>query len=414
MSDEENKQLQVLLELYNKEECAKIEGTPPDDGYSYCNRSWDMFGCWNYTRAGTTMVKPCPSLPGFNINRMAYKNCTENGSWYVDPTTNREMANYSECRMNTEILKNISDNLTKEHRHIYISLVGYSISIAMLTISLFILFKFRQLRCDRITLHKNLFISYLLTGVSNILYNVLVTLDGDVVHQQPIWCVALHVITSYCIVCNFAWMFCEGIYLHTIMVKAFTTGKWLIICCTIIGWACPVVLVGIYTAVRATSSYDERKHCWIEESTLQWIMYAPVVASVILNFIFLCNIVRLLITKLRQIPEAAQTRKAARATFILIPLLGLQFLLAPVRPRRDSTAMDVYAIAVALIVSLQGAFVSTLYCFWNGEVITVIKRKWNLHRETTFTNKPSRTNSAIGTTTYTLVDHLPSTATSIT
>ena len=150
----------------------------------------------------------------------------------------------------------------------------------------------------------------------------------------------------------------------------------------------------------------------MHESTLQWIMFAPVVASILLNFIFLCNIVRLLITKLRQIPEAAHTRKAARATLILIPLLGIQYLLVPIRPEKGSKSEDVYVIVLALLVSLQGAFVSIMFCFLNGEVITAVKRKWNLYAETTFSrDKRSRASSTIGTTTYTLVDHVTEVAT---
>ena len=45
---------------------------------------------------------------------------------------------------------------------------------------------FRQLRCDRITIHKNLFLSYVLTGVSWILYYIFVALDGDVLIDNPV------------------------------------------------------------------------------------------------------------------------------------------------------------------------------------------------------------------------------------
>ena len=46
-------------------------------------------------------------------------------------------------------------------------------------------------------------------------------------------------------------------------------------------------------------------------------------------------------------------RKATRATLILVPLLGLQYLLFPIRPDADSELEDVYHVAVALLVSLQ-------------------------------------------------------------
>lgn len=406
MSDLEKSEHFKLLQDFYLSQCVKT----PDDGHTYCNTTSDIFGCWNYTLPGTVMKKPCPDLPGFKPTAFAYKNCTENGTWYFNTSLGKFVANYDECYMTAE---EVREKVEDDFLHIYISLVGFSISIALLLVSLLIFFKFRQLRCDRITLHKNLFISYLITAIMHILYYVLVVLDGDVLHDQPHWCVGIHVITQYCIVCNFAWMFCEGVYLHTIMVKTFTTGKWLLIICMVIGWVCPVVLVGIYTAVRAVSSTDNIT-CWHQSSNLQWIMFAPVVCSIFLNFIFLCNIVRLLITKLRQIPEAGQTRKAARATLILIPLLGIQYLLFPIAPDEGSSLHEVYLIIVALHLSLQGAFVSIIFCFCNGEVISVLKRKWKLHRESTFSSKRHRAPSSIGTTTYTLVDHVSGVATSAT
>jgi hypothetical protein len=33
---------------------------------------------------------------------LAYKNCTENGTWFFNTTTKKEYANYDECRMTPE------------------------------------------------------------------------------------------------------------------------------------------------------------------------------------------------------------------------------------------------------------------------------------------------------------------------
>lgn len=46
-------------------------------------------------------------------------------------------------------------------------------------------------------------------------------------------------------------------------------------------------------------------------------------------------------------------RKAVRATLILIPLLGLQFMLTPFRPETKSTAEKVHEIVSAIVTSLQ-------------------------------------------------------------
>jgi hypothetical protein len=49
-------------------------------------------------------------------------------------------------------------------------------------------------------------------------------------------CRILHVLAQYVTVCNYAWMFCEGFYLHTLLVLAFTNEKRLLIICYVIAW----------------------------------------------------------------------------------------------------------------------------------------------------------------------------------
>ncbi|KAK3588000.1 hypothetical protein CHS0354_014524 [Potamilus streckersoni] len=345
---------------------------PVRDG-PYCNRTVDIVGgCWDDTPAGSMAVIQCPDIPGYNTKAQAHKQCTINGTWYVT-TSGREWANYSSC------LSQQKEEDTR--RDIFIYVVGFSLSLLMLTISLFIFFRFKQLRCDRITIHKNLFISYVFTGVSWMPYYFLVSLDGPTQLENPLWCQVLFVATQYFTACNFLWMFCEGLYLNTIMVYAFNSGKVLIISCYVIGWLFPLVLTGIYAGVRgSTKSEMDTIDCWLHDSSYQWILNGPVILSITVNVIFLINIVRLLVTKLRQMPEASQTRKATRATLILVPLLGLQYLLFPVRPEKGTVLAEVYHVTVALAISLQGALVSLIYCFCNGEVLSIMKRKWKQHR----------------------------------
>ncbi len=44
----------------------------------------------------------------------------------------------------------------------------------------------RQLHCDRVTIHKNLFTSYILNGLSWILYYTLAAMDPHVVDSNPV------------------------------------------------------------------------------------------------------------------------------------------------------------------------------------------------------------------------------------
>ncbi|XP_048755935.1 calcitonin receptor-like [Ostrea edulis] len=340
-----------------RERIASIEINATDG--VYCNGTVDDFGgCFNVTKAGDTKRINCPFF--FNKKGFVYKACSEDGEWLK--------SDYHGCR---EQSYEEDDAMFP----VYVFIGGYSVSIILLMISLFIFFYFPQLRCGRVTVHRNLFMSYILTGLSWILYYILVTFNGEVLLRNPVWCQMLHVFTYFCMVCNYFWMFCEGFYLHTILIRVFSNGKSLIVVCHVTGWVFPVIPTAVYASVRSSDPVSTLK-CWNPYSNYLWIIYGPIMASLVLNIIFLVNIVRLLMTKLKRVPEAAQTKKAAKATLVLIPLLGLHNLLLPVRPEYGSSMEKVYTFLVAISLSLQGSFVSIIYCFCNAEVTTILKRKW--------------------------------------
>ncbi|GFX41806.1 diuretic hormone receptor [Trichonephila clavipes] len=103
------------------------------------------------------------------------------------------------------------------------------------------------------------------------------------------------------------------------------------------------------------------------------------------NIYFLGRIMWVLITKLRAATsvESKQYRnpiksnrhnysnyyvtKAAKALLVLIPLLGVTYIVVIVTPTHR-TARVVFAYAQALLLSTQGFTVAVLYCFMNGEV----------------------------------------------
>lgn len=352
-----------------------IHSTPyPSDGDLYCNATWDRMQCWGYTRAGESAIQSCPPYISLsNPQAFSKKICTANGTWYKHPDTNRVWTNYTAC---------YDHNLVEKHKRVlYMYYYGFSISIVLLVLSLAIFSIFRQLKCTRVTLHKHLFSSYVLTGALWIMYYCLVPMSSEVLIQNPAWCQILHVLTHYFTVCNYSWMFCEGFYLHALIVIAFTKDKKLLIACYFIGWVLPILPTVIYTVIRALDEEDSVK-CWTGDSSLHWILAGPINASLVINFLFSINIMRILLSKLRSVHtnEAMQTRRAVRATLILIPLLGLQYIAFPFKPPPGAEGEYVYSMISAFLVSFQGVFVSLVFCFFNGEVIKCFKKTLHRHR----------------------------------
>ena len=70
------------------------------------------------------------------------------------------------------------------------------------------------------------------------------------------------------------------------------------------------------------------------------------------------------------------TKKSTKAVFILIPIFGLQFLLLPIRPSKDSPLEYIYQVVSSLSTSTQGITVSFLLCFSNEKILTNLRRSF--------------------------------------
>ncbi|XP_064095215.1 uncharacterized protein LOC135207418 [Macrobrachium nipponense] len=318
---------------------------------------------------------------------MAHKVCNEDGSWFRHPETNLTWSNYTTCiDLEDLMIRQLINNIYR---------AGYAVSLIALVISLFIFFYFRSLQCTRIRLHKNLFVSFILNNILWIVWYLEVADKPETVFNNTTGCQVLHILLHYFLVSNYYWMFSEGLYLHTLLVVAFVTEDHMMRWFYLLGWGAPAIIVAVYAGVRGTSTSDTQ-HCWIEESHYTLLLSIPVCLSILANLVFLINIVRVLVTKLRanHVPaDTNGTRKAVRATLILIPLLGLHYVLMPFRPAPGSSGELVYQIVSALASSFQGFCVALLFCFCNSEVTTAIKKRWVqyqfIHERPRFTQSAS-------------------------
>ncbi|XP_014680106.1 PREDICTED: calcitonin gene-related peptide type 1 receptor-like, partial [Priapulus caudatus] len=97
-----------------------------------------------------------------------------------------------------------------------------------------------QLQCHRITLHKNLFFSFVCSGVTIIAYETVIMHD-TITSPDPIkdrnkaGCKIIMILSKYFRITNYMWMFCEGYYLHKLIASAFHEQKNLVVF-YLIGW----------------------------------------------------------------------------------------------------------------------------------------------------------------------------------
>lgn len=63
-------------------------------------------------------------------------------------------------------------------------------------------------------------------------------------------CVVLHLILHYFLLTNYAWMLCEGFYLHTVLVSAFISEQKLVKWLMVLGWTLPALFLILYGFLR--------------------------------------------------------------------------------------------------------------------------------------------------------------------
>lgn len=347
-----------------------IHDPPRTEEGNYCNRTWDGWLCWGDSAPGTAM-QMCPEyFNDFDPAEKVTKVCNPDGQWFYHPESNRVWTNYTQCKAYTEDKRKFAISLY------CLAMVGHGLSIVSLVICLIIFSYFKSLSCQRISLHKNMFLSFILNSIVTIMHLSLTVADNEVIGaSNPISCKVIAALMQYTATSTYFWMLCEGIYLHTLIIVAVFVGEQQLFWYYILGWGFPVVPAVTYAVARGIFFNDK---CWISSHTLLlYIIHAPIQAALLVNLFFLLNIVRVLITKLKETHCAESTAymKAVRATLILIPLLGVQYILIPWRPQ-GHISCAVYDFFNNIFSHFQGLLVAIIFCFCNAEAQTALKRKW--------------------------------------
>uniref|UniRef100_A0A3P9IAT8 Calcitonin receptor n=1 Tax=Oryzias latipes TaxID=8090 RepID=A0A3P9IAT8_ORYLA len=336
----------------------KIIHDPPwSEGGNYCNRTWDGWMCWGDSAPGTAM-QMCPTyFQDFDPGEKVTKVCNPDGQWFHHPESNRVWSNYTQCQVHTKDRVKVAISLY------YLAVVGHCLSIVSLIISLIIFSYLKSLSCQRISLHKNTFLSFILNSIVTIMFlSVSAVINENTTSSNSVSCKILAALTQYTSTSNYFWMLCEGIYLHTLIIVAVFVEEQQLFWYYILGWGESVCI-----------SF----RCWISPHThLVYIIHGPIQVALVVNLFFLLNIIRVLITKLKEThcTESTAYMKAVRATLILIPLLGVQFILMPWRP--EGCIGYVYDFFNNIFSHFQGLMVAIIFCFCNSEAQTALQRKW--------------------------------------
>ncbi|XP_025266656.1 diuretic hormone receptor isoform X2 [Camponotus floridanus] len=310
-----------------------------------CEVNWDTILCWPRTPPGTLATIPCFD----ELNGILYDNTQNASRWCWPNGTWDNYSNYSLCRdlrlPAIELGVEISTTLY---------FIGYGLSLFTLIVAVCIFIYYKELRCLRNNIHTNLMFTYIMADLTWILTTVMqVSMQSNI----PT-CVTLFSLLHYFHLTNFFWMFVEGLYLYLLVVKTFTGDNIKLRLCLVIGWGVPILVIAMWG---------------IAKSLNQKVM------SHVVN-----QINQVLITKLWSANnvETQQYRKASKALLVLIPLLGVTYVLVIAGPTEGQVA-NIFSYARAVLLSSQGFFVALFYCFLNTEVQNTVRHhfsRWSTAR----------------------------------
>ncbi|KAK4023852.1 hypothetical protein OUZ56_009246 [Daphnia magna] len=410
---------------------------------AFCNSTWDGVSCWPTTLASSTSVLPCvDELNGikYDTTHNATRVCQPNGMW-ANYSNYRSCVPLSTDfgGATPEYGVGISEDTTT------IYFTGYTVSIVALTLAIWIFIHNKlvvdllfdiylvrklvhalidtvacfviksfafiddieshksskelidscrpDLRCLRNTIHTHLLITYIMADLLWIVTATLQLYRGETNKGSCIIVIFLH----YFHLTNFFWMFVEGFYLYMLVVETFSADKIRLRIYALIGWGIPLPVVIVWAVVKAnwftyTSTEGHQKldlesflaSCpWMAANSYDWIYMTPAIAVLFVNILFLVKIMWVLITKLRSAnsAETQQYRKGSKALLVLIPLLGLTYVLVIAGPTEGLIAIYFSHIR-AVLLSTQGFLVTLFFCFLNTEVRNSLRHHWNRWRTT--------------------------------
>ncbi|XP_076330006.1 corticotropin-releasing factor receptor 1-like [Tachypleus tridentatus] len=303
-----------------------------------------------------------------DMDAFAYRVCDERGEWLWGNWTN-----YTEC---LQLLPKKDPLMSIPLVVSYILLIGSLFSLFFLGVTFFIFCYFKSLQCSRLRVHQNLVVALVIHSVMLIVISLPVVGQGIVPSYRDVsWlCRSVLTVKMYAALVSINWMFNEGLLLHSRTAVCVFQKDAPFKLYYFIGWGVPLIPIGAWAA---TVSKTLDKPCWegYGESPSIWIITAPMLLALTINFGFLVNIIRVLVTRLRS-RELMNIRRAIKATVLLFPLLGITHLLFCVNPKDDATFEGAYMITNAVLQSSQGIFLAVLYCFMNTEVKTALRNAY--------------------------------------
>ncbi|XP_072420267.1 adhesion G protein-coupled receptor E3-like isoform X2 [Chiloscyllium punctatum] len=247
-----------------------------------------------------------------------------------------------------------------------ITLVGVSLSLVCLAVSIVTFALGRSIQSETRVIHLNLSISLFLaqllfvTGISRTGHKMVCAIIAGSLH--------------YLFLAAFAWMFLEGLHLILMMRdlrKVKVSRKTVIrsVHLYTIGYVLPAVVLGISVAINR-NGFGTSQYCWLQlEKGFIWSFLGPVCFIVIVNTILLISILLILQKQLSglntEVSKIKNKRTMTFKVFAQVFVLGCAWILGLFHFGKGTLVM---AYLFTIVNSFQGTFIFIILCVLNKQV----------------------------------------------
>uniref|UniRef100_A0A8R1I1Q3 G_PROTEIN_RECEP_F2_4 domain-containing protein n=1 Tax=Caenorhabditis japonica TaxID=281687 RepID=A0A8R1I1Q3_CAEJA len=320
-----------------------------------------------------------PHLPGWTNFTMCY---TDEVIYIMQNLNNESLT----------IAQEVARNARK------LEFVGLGLSLVSLILAISIFSYFRRLRVFRNLLHLHLMIAMLMVVIIRLVLYIDLIFTGDIgphansaegktINTMPIVCEGMFFFLEYFKTVTFCWMFLEGIYLNNQIVFGFFNSEPKLLPYFLAGYGIPLIHTMLWLFVVLVKKDFKVERClgsyYLEPEF--WILDGPRMAELVINLFFICNVIRVLYSKVRESNNTSEAglKKSVKAAMMLLPLLGVPNIMQtiPFAPTRDNIMVfAVWTYTASFTYMYQGLMVASIYCFTNKEVNHVLKAFYARYR----------------------------------
>ncbi|XP_039868082.1 adhesion G-protein coupled receptor G1-like [Simochromis diagramma] len=243
----------------------------------------------------------------------------------------------------------------------YISVIGCSVSLFTLIITVLLFITNRTLRKDvSMNIHINLVIALILLNLH------FLPSQAVAAHPSTWLCFYMALALHYSLLATFTWMALEGFHLYLLLVKIFNISvSRYILKLSVVGWGVPAVIVSVVVIIDRgfyghvplhRSNYDDMKICYISNETVK-----AVTTTGLFTMVFLFNMIMFMVTVKRVLNVGYnQELRHKNAKQAIFPLLGVSALLGITWGLvffSFSNLTNISLYLFCLLNSLQGFFI---------------------------------------------------------